>query len=242
MNVRKSMVLGLCVLATTAVSAKTSLSTDSEKLSYTIGADLGKNFKAQDISINQGAFIEGLTNALEGKTLQMTDDEMKQTLKAFQQKIMAKRMAEYQQKSEQNKKDGEAFLAANKKKDGVKTTASGLQYKVIAAGSGSMPTKEDTVVVEYTGKLLNGKVFDSSKGRKEPTSFKLTQVIPGWTEVLQMMKEGDNWEVVIPSDRAYGARGGMGGPIGPNETLIFDIHLISVKKDAKMTEANKSAS
>lgn len=231
MKLKTVVIAGLSLAATVSIAAN-SPSTETEKLSYTIGADLGKNFKTQGVSIDQKAFIQGLEDATSGKGLQMTDEAMKQTLQSFQQKIMAKRMAEFQKQSDKNKKDGEAFLAANKQKSGVQTTASGLQYKVIEEGKGVMPAKEDMVTVEYTGKLLNGTVFDSTEKKGKPATFKLSQVIPGWVEALQLMKEGSTWEVVIPSDLAYGSRGGMGGPIGPNETLIFNIHLISVKKDA----------
>ena len=126
------------------------------------------------------------------------------------------------------------FLKENKSKPGVVSLPSGLQYKIVTAGTGVKPTKEDTVTVEYTGRLLNGDVFDSTEKAGKPVSFKLTQVIPGWTEALQLMPAGSTWEVYIPSKLAYGSRN-VGGAIGPNETLIFNVHLIDVKKEGKAT-------
>lgn len=221
-------VMGLIGLISSVSATAAPLSTDKDKLSYTIGADLGKNLKSQGIEINTQAFTNGLVDATSGKSLQMSDEQMKQTLRSFQQQLIAKKLAKYKKAAEENKKVGEAFLEKNKAKKGVKTTKSGLQYLILKPGTGKKPTKEDEVTVEYTGKLLNGTVFDSTEKTGKPATFKLTQVIPGWTEALQLMKEGATWEVYVPADLAYGARG-VGGPIGPNETLIFKIHLIAVK-------------
>lgn len=226
--------LGLIVAL--PVAAAVNLDSNDAKLSYAIGADFGTNFKAQGIGIDANAFSQGLNDALAGKDLQMTQEQRQQVIKEFQQKLMAKqkeKMAEkikqLKQKAEENKKRGDAFLAANAKKKGVVSLPSGLQYKIIAAGKGNKPTAQDTVEVEYTGKLINGTVFDSSEKAGKPVEFKLNQVIPGWTEALQLMKEGANWEIYVPAKLAYGQRG-IGGPIGPNETLIFNIKLLSVKK------------
>lgn len=217
-------------LALTALPASAqTLSSDKDKLSYTIGADIGQNFRAQGIQVDPQIFLSGLQDGLDGKKLQMTEQEMQEVLKHFQSDMMAKKMAEFKTAAAKNKKEGDAFLAANKTKPGVVTLPDGLQYKVIEAGKGPKPDKNDSVTVEYTGKLINGKVFDSTEKSGKPVTFKVTQVIPGWTEALQMMNEGSRWEVYIPSKLAYGEKG-VGGPIGPNETLIFDIHLVSVDK------------
>lgn len=214
-----------------APATQGTLSSDLDKLSYTLGADMGSNFKAQDIKIEPNVFLKGLNDALSGTTLQMKPEEMRKTLQAFQQQLIAKRLQKFKSEAETNKKAGEAFLAANKAKQGVKTLPSGLQYKVLSQGTGPSPAKTDSVTVEYTGTLINGKVFDSSKRAGKPATFKLTQVIPGWTEALQLMKQGATWEIYVPPKLAYGERG-IGGPIGPNQTLIFKIHLLSVNKQS----------
>jgi FKBP-type peptidyl-prolyl cis-trans isomerase FklB len=214
--------------ATSAPSA-TSLSTDTDKLSYSIGADLGKNFKKQGIDISPAAMAKGLQDGMSGGQLLLTEEQMKEVLNKFQKELMMKRSAEFNKKSEDNKSKGEAFLKDNKGKNGVVSLPSGLQYRILEKGDGAKPAKDDTVTVEYTGRLINGQVFDSTEKTGKPATFKVSQVIPGWTEALQLMPSGSTWEVYIPSDLAYGPRS-VGGPIGPNETLIFKIHLLSVKK------------
>jgi len=221
-------VMGLA-MSTTMSAATTQLQSDLDKLSYSIGADLGKNFKKQEIQISPEAMVKGLQDAINGTPLLMTEDQMKEVLTKFQQQLMAKRNADFTKKADENKAKGDAFLAQNKTKDGVVTLPSGLQYKIVQAGTGVKPGKDDTVTVDYTGTLINGEVFDSSEKTGKPATFKVSQVIPGWTEALQLMPAGSTWEVVVPSALAYGTRS-VGGPIGPNETLLFKIHLISVKK------------
>lgn len=220
--------------ASTAMAAMDAsiLKTDTDKLSYSIGTDLGKNFKRQGIDINANMMAKGIQDGMSGGPLLLTEQQMKDVLNSFQKQLMAKRTAEFNKKADENKAAGTAFLAQNKTKQGVVTLADGLQYKIIKAGTGEKPAKDDTVTVEYTGKLINGEVFDSTEKAGKPATFKLSQVIPGWTEALQLMPAGSTWEVYVPSDLAYGARS-VGGPIGPNETLIFQIHLISVKKETK---------
>ena len=220
-----AVAIGAVFSASTAFAGDT-LTTDQDKISYSIGADLGKNFKRQNISINPTALAAGIKDSMSGK-LQMSDDQMKEALEKFQKDLMAKRADDFKRVAEENKKNGQQFLMENKEKPGVVTLASGLQYKIIKEGNGKKPTKNDSVSVEYTGKLINGEVFDSTQKAGKPATFKLSQVIPGWTEVLQLMPVGSEWEVFIPSDLAYGARS-VGGPIGPNETLIFNIKLLSV--------------
>ena len=208
------------------------LKTTEDKVSYSIGSDLGVNLKKQGIAINPSVFARGVADGMSGDKLLMTETEMKKVLGDFEKEMMDKRTNDMNKQAEENKQKGEAFLKTNKTKSGVVTLSSGLQYKIITSGTGVKPTKEDTVTVEYTGRLLNGEVFDSTEKAGKPVSFKLTQVIPGWTEALQLMPAGSTWEVYIPSKLAYGSRN-VGGAIGPNETLIFSVHLIDVKPEAK---------
>lgn len=210
-------------------TTNTTLTSDTDKLSYSIGADLGKNFKKQGIEINPTAMAKGLDDGMNNKQLILTEDQMKEVLNKFQKDLMTKRNAEFTKKSDENKSKGEEFLAQNKGKEGVITLPSGLQYKIIENGSGAKPGKDDTVTVDYTGQLIDGQVFDSSEKTGKPAVFKVSQVIPGWTEALQLMPSGSTWEVYVPSALAYGPRS-VGAAIGPNETLVFKIHLISVKK------------
>ncbi len=222
--------MGLVMSSTMAATDVTTLKTDTDKLSYSIGDDLGKNFKRQGIDINAAVMAQGINDGMTNnpKSL-MTDDQVKEVLAKFQKDVMAKRAAEVSKKSDENKAAGTKFLSENKAKPGVVTLPSGLQYKVIKNGSGEKPSKEDMVTVEYTGHLINGEVFDSTSKTGKPATFKLSQVIPGWVEALQLMPSGSTWEIYVPASLAYGDRS-VGGPIGPNETLIFNIHLVSVKK------------
>lgn len=214
----------------TAAPAATSLSSDMDKLSYSIGADLGKNFQKQGITVNPTAMAKGMQDGMSGAPLLLTEDQMKDVLNNFQKDLMAKRTADFNKKADENKAKGDAFLSANKAKEGVVTLPSGLQYKIVQQGDGAKPGKDDTVTVEYTGTLVDGQVFDSTDKAGKPATFKVSQVIPGWTEALQLMPAGSTWEVFVPANLAYGSRS-VGGPIGPNETLVFKIHLISVKKE-----------
>lgn len=222
-------VMGLAMSTTMAATDASSLATDKDKLSYSIGADLGKNFKNQGIEVNPEALAKGMQDGMTGTQLILTEQEMKDVLNKFQKELMAKRSAEFNKKSDENKTKGETFLKENKEKSGVVSLPSGLQYKIIETGTGTKPSKNDTVTVEYTGRLIDGTVFDSTEKSGKPATFQVSQVIPGWTEALQLMPAGSTWEIYVPSGLAYGPRS-VGGPIGPNETLIFKIHLISVKK------------
>ncbi len=227
----KKTLLALALVAVSSVTfAATELKTEQDKLSYAIGSDLGRNFKQQDIPVDPSVFVQGMTDSMQGKSGQMTEQEMKQTLQDFQKKMMMKRVALMKKQSEVNKQVGQAFLKKNKSKDGVVTTDSGLQYKVLEKGTGSSPSATDMVEVEYTGKLISGKVFDSTDKTGKPVKFNVGGVIKGWTEALQLMKPGGKWEVYVPSELAYGSRN-SGGPIGPNQTLIFQIKLLSVDVD-----------
>lgn len=214
-----------------ASAANAALPTDMDKLSYSIGADLGKNFKKQGIDISPAAMTKGLQDGINGGALLLTEDQMKEVLNKFQKDLMMKRSADLNKKAEDNKAIGDDFMTKNKANAGVVVLPSGLQYKVITKGTGAKPTKDDTVTVEYTGHLINGEVFDSTDKSGKPASFKVSQVIPGWTEVLQLMPAGSTWEVYVPANLAYGPRS-VGGAIGPNETLIFTIKLLTVDKSA----------
>jgi len=229
MKLLLSVVLGVVLLVSQAnAEEKKALQTAKEKQSYSIGADIGSKLKSQSIDIDTDLFSQGVKDAFSGEKLMMTEQEMKDTLMALQKELMDKQAERNKQVGEKNKKEGEAFLSENKKKEGVKTLPSGLQYKVIKEGTGKTPKAEDTVVTNYRGTLIDGTEFDSSLKRGQPATFPVKGVIPGWTEALQLMKEGSKWELFIPSNLAYGERG-AGGVIGPNATLIFEIELISVK-------------
>ena len=198
-----------------------------QKASYAIGTDIAANMKRQGVDIDPKALAAGLTDGFEGK-MKLTAGELKQVMDEFRAQMMAKTESKTKGDGEKNLKDGEAFLAANSKKEGVKTTASGLQYKTLKSGKGKSPKATDTVKVHYHGTLIDGTVFDSSVERGEPISFPLNGVIPGWTEGVQLMKEGDKFQFTIPSKLAYGEQG-PGGKIGPNSTLVFDVELLAIE-------------
>jgi len=201
----------------------TPLKDTKDKVSYSIGLNIGFNLKKQNVSINPDTFVLGLKDALAGKP-QMTDEQVKETMTAFEKEMIDKQKAA----GVKNGADGEKFLAENKKKEGVKTTASGLQYKVIKEGSGAQPKETDTVVANYRGTLIDGTEFDNSYKRGQPATFPLSGVIKGWTEALQLMKVGSKYQLFIPANLAYGERA-MGSDIGPNSTLIFEVELVGIQ-------------
>lgn len=205
------------------------LKTQKDKLSYSFGANFGKNLKQQSIDIDPDIMMKGLKDGLSGNKTILTDQEMRDVMTAFQKEMVAKQAEQRKALGEKNKKEGDAFLAENKQKEGVKTLPSGLQYRVLKAGTGKSPKITDSVVAQYRGTLIDGTEFDSSYQRKEPPTFRVNGVIKGWTEALQLMKEGDKWQLFVPSDLAYGERG-AGPLIGPNSTLIFEVELISVRE------------
>lgn len=209
---------------------KDDLKTSKDKVSYSIGLDIGKTLKRQSIEINEDALLQGVKDAIKKDSLYLlTDAEIRQTMMDFQKEMMEKQTAKLKELGDKNKKEGEAFLAENKTKEGVKTTASGLQYKVISSGNGATPKATDKVKVNYRGTLINGTEFDNSYKRGEPLVFNVNSVIKGWTEALQLMKVGDKWQVFIPSELAYGEQG-AGQTIPPNSTLIFDVELLGIEK------------
>ena len=213
------------------------LKTEMEKVSYIIGTQIAGNFKAGDIEVNLDSLMLGLKDALEGKQLALSQEEMKQVYDGFQKQMRAKQAAKQAMEAAKNLAAGTAFLEANKAKEGVKVLPSGLQYKVIKEGTGSTPTADDKVKTHYRGTLIDGTEFDSSYKRNQPAEFPVKGVIKGWTEALQLMKVGDKWELYIPADLAYGQRGRPSIP--GNSTLIFEIELLEIVKAA---EASKAAS
>ena len=201
-----------------------------DKLSYALGMSMGHNFKGSGINeLNVQDFANGVAAVYDGVQPEMTYEEAKQTVQEFFTKMQEEMEAEAAKAGEANKQIGEAFLSENAKREGIKVTESGLQYEVLTEGNGATPAASDKVEVHYTGKLIDGTVFASSVERGVPAMFGVTQVIPGWVEALQLMKEGDKWRLYIPSDLAYGSQG-AGGIIGPNSTLIFDVELLRVIK------------
>ncbi len=201
-----------------------------DKLSYALGMSMGHNFKGSGIkAINADDFAAGVAAVYDGTKPAMSYDEAKRIVQDFFTNLEKEMQAEAAKAGAENLKIGEAFLSENAKREGVTTTASGLQYEVIRKGAGDHPAASDRVEVHYTGKLIDGTVFDSSVERGVPATFGVTQVIPGWVEALQLMREGDKWRLYIPSTLAYGENG-AGGVIGPNMTLIFDVELLRVIK------------
>ncbi|HUI11098.1 MAG TPA: FKBP-type peptidyl-prolyl cis-trans isomerase [Bacteroidota bacterium] len=209
---------------------KVKLESQKDKLSYSIGLSVGHNLGRDSIQINPDAFIQGVIDATKDSASRlMTDEQVRETITAYQTEQRAKLEEGAKVAGDKNKKEGDAFLEQNKKQPGVVTLPSGLQYKVLVEGKGKTPKLSSTVTTQYSGKLLDGTEFDSSYKRGEAATFPVGGVIKGWTEALQLMKEGAKWELYIPSDLAYGPAGTGDGTIPPNATLIFTIELIAVK-------------
>lgn len=201
------------------------LKNQKEKMSYIIGMDIGSNLKRQSLDVDPNILARGIQDAFSAAKSLLTEQEIQDTLAAFRKE----RAAKQEEVAKKNKNDGETFLIANRKKEGVEALASGLQYKVIRAGTGKKPKINDSVTTHYRGTLIDGTEFDSSYKRGKPASFPVSGVIPGWTEALQLMEEGAKWQLFVPPNLAYGERG-TGDVIGPNATLIFEIELISVQE------------
>ena len=211
---------------------------DKDKVSYSLGVDIGRTLQRLQLDLNQEALSQGLTDVLGNKPMAMTDSDLQQTLQAFQQKMMqkqqeamSKKQEEMKAVAEKNKADGKKFLDDNAKKADVKTTASGLEYKVIKEGKGDKPQDADVVETNYRGTTIDGKEFDSSAKHGSSFSFPVNGVIKGWSEALKMMPVGSKWELYIPADLAYGDEG-YGEDIAPGSTLVFDVELLSIKKNA----------
>jgi len=224
MKLRVFVALGILILVSRVnAQEKPVLKNQKEKVSYSIGLNIGRNLgsdlQKQSINIDPSIFAKGIQDALSGANPLLSNEEIQETMIALQKEM-----------SEKQKQRGEAFLSENKKKEGVKTLASSLQYKVIKAGTGKKPKSNDTVMVHYRGTLIDGTEFDSSFRRGQPATFPVSGVIPGWTEALPLMEEGAKWQLFIPPKLGYGERG-AGGLIGPNATLIFEVELISVQEN-----------
>ena len=229
MKLQLLMALGFgLVIANLRAENEITLKDQKDKVSYSIGVNIGTNFKQQGIDVNPEILIAGLKAALSGGKLALDQAEIQQTLTTYQRELVSKQAERSKELAGKNKEEGDTFLTTNKKKEGIKTTASGLQYKVINEGKGKKPTADDTVRVNYKGTLIDGKEFDSSYSRGEPVEFPVSGVvIPGWTEALQLMPVGSKWQLFIPSNLAYGERG-QGPDIGPNATLIFEVDLLAI--------------
>jgi FKBP-type peptidyl-prolyl cis-trans isomerase len=199
-----------------------------DRASYAIGLNIGRNMKAQEVPVNVELLVKGLRDALAGTNPTLTDEEMQAAVQSLQQTVMAKQQEKMKVEGDKNQKSADEFLAKNKTKAGVKTTASGLQYEVVKEGTGATPKPTDKVTVHYTGTLLDGTKFDSSVDRGQPATFGVNQVISGWTEGLQLMKVGGKYRLYVPPALAYGPQGAGGGEIGPNSLLIFDVELIGI--------------
>jgi FKBP-type peptidyl-prolyl cis-trans isomerase FklB len=219
-----------------AAAAPLSLNTKKEKVSYAIGADLGGKLKSSSIEVDPNILTRALKDSLTGAKSAMTEDEVRATLSDLTKDLQQKQAALNKEKADKNKKDGDAFLAANKTKEGVVALPSGLQYKILKSGTGPKPTAADTVVCNYKGTLIDGKEFDSSYKRGQPATFPVGGVIKGWTEALQLMPVGSTWQLFIPADLAYGDR--QAGPdITPGSTLVFEVELMSIQAKDTKTDA-----
>ena len=219
---------------TTRSTTALALKTQKDKASYALGMKIGSDLRKQGVnaSVDPAVAARGFKDALAGTKSQLTDDEVRAALTQLQSQVREKQMAKAHEEGGAAHKAGEEFLAANKDKEGVVTLPSGMQYKILTAGSGPKPTASDTVSCNYKGTLLNGKEFDSSYKRGHPETFPVGGVIKGWTEALQLMPVGSKWQLFIPADLAYGDRG-AGGDIGPGETLIFEVELLSIGEQKK---------
>lgn len=207
------------------VDAVAGLETEEQKVSYIMGMNIGSQIDTESFEFDMAMFNLGVSDAFSGAKPRLSEEQVKTVIEGFQTKMAAKQEAAAKLAADANLKEGEAFLAKNAKTDGVVVLESGLQYKIIEAGTGAVPTAENTVEVHYKGTLIDGTEFDSSYKRGVPAQFGVTQVIPGWVEALQLMKEGAKWELYVPPSLAYGP-GGTGGTIGPNQTLIFEVELL----------------
>ncbi|MBH1989001.1 MAG: FKBP-type peptidyl-prolyl cis-trans isomerase [Myxococcaceae bacterium] len=210
--------------------ASSDLKTEIEKVSYILGYSTGKSFAEQSVDVNQEIFVRALKEGLtKDSQPALNEEQMREVMTTFRTNLMEKRKQEAEEAGKKNQKEGEEFLAKNKTAEGVVTLPSGLQYKIVKAGSGERAGKEDSVTVEYTGSLLDGKTFDSTKTRGKPATFSVGNTIPGMAEALQLMPAGSEWELFIPANLAYGAQG-VGSSIGPNQVLKFNVQVISIEK------------
>ena len=230
------LAIGIGLLTTFAATAqdapdaKTAPPIDKDKFSYALGMNFGSNFKKQGLDLDPATFYKAFADAYGGGKTTMTEDEMKAVLTAAAQDFRKKQAALQATKAADTEKEGEKFLAENRTKEGVVTLPSGLQYKILKAGTGEKPTLDDTVVCNYKGTLINGTEFDASEKHGGPATFPVKGVIAGWTEALQLMPAGSKWQLFVPANLAYGPQGPP--DIGPNATLIFEVELVSIQKAA----------
>ena len=221
--------LGILLITAQASAAETNvLKTQKDKINYGIGVSVLRNFNQQGIEIDLDVVIKGMRDAQAGGKLLMTEEDLSATLNAYQKELRDKHLQAMKVATEINKKEGDAFMAENKKKEGIVTLPSGLQYKILKAGKGKKPKDADTVECRYRGTLINGTEFDNSERTGKPATFKVAGVIPGWTEALKLMPVGSKWQLFVPAELAYGNRG-AGAQIGPNATLIFEVELLAIK-------------
>jgi len=221
-------VLGIGLLAAQVGAGEPPvLKTPKDKISYGIGVDVGRNFKRLGIDLDVDLLVKALRDTLTGEKLLLSEDELRATMNAFQAELRQKQVQATRVAALENKREGDAFLAENRKKDGVVALPSGQQYKVLKAGDGKKPTEADTIECNYRGTLVNGTEFDSSRAG-QPATFKVAGVIPGWREALALMPVGSKWQLFIPPQLAYGERG-AGRDIGPNATLVFELELLAIK-------------
>lgn len=233
-----ALVLAACGEDKTDTAAVTTgaLETDDQKLSYVVGFNMATQFKNDGVvSLDADALSAGIADMQNGVESKLSTEEIETLYQSIQKRGAEKQQAELEALSSKNTAEGEAFLAENAKKEGVVTTASGLQYQELTAGEGAAPTAEDTVTVHYKGTLIDGTVFDSSYDRGQPASFPVNRVIPGWVEALQLMNVGDKFRLVIPSDLAYGPEG-TGPVIGPNATLVFEVELLEIASEEQVAQ------
>lgn len=218
-----------CAPEQAAVKAEPKLDNPKNRISYTIGLNIGKDFASQEMEVDPEVLLMGVKDAMEGREPRLSEEEMIAEIQAFQQEMQARQMEQAKELAEKNLKEGEAFLAENAQQEGVVVLDSGLQYKVLEEGDGPSPSVDSTVTVHYRGTLIDGTEFDSSYSRNEPATFPVSGVIPGWTEALPLMQVGSKWQLVIPPELAYGERG-AGADIGPNATLLFEVELLGIEE------------
>jgi FKBP-type peptidyl-prolyl cis-trans isomerase FklB len=218
--------------AAAKTAAPLALTTQKDKFSYSLGMKMGENLHKQSVPVDPAILARGLKDALAGGKTLLTDEQAQAAIMDVQKEMHEKQQAKMKEEGESNKKDGDAFLAANKGKEGVVALPSGLQYKILKEGTGAKPTASDTVACNYRGTLINGTEFDSSYKRGQAATFPVGGVIKGWTEALQLMPVGSKWQLFIPPDLAYGDRG-AGADIGPDETLVFEVELLSIQDKSK---------
>ncbi|HAM49734.1 MAG TPA: hypothetical protein DCP92_03215 [Nitrospiraceae bacterium] len=232
--------IGVFLFLVSSASAEETLpfKNQMEKISYGIGVGVARDFKLRGVAIDADAFLKGLKDELSGLKLLMTEQELVSTMNAYERELKLKQEQDEKIAVEENRKNGEAFLAENARKEGIVTLPSGLQYKVLKAGDGKKPTDADEVLINYRGTLINGTEFDSSDNSEQPAVFKIKEVIPGLREALKLMPSGSVWQIFIPSQLGYGDR--RVHEVGPNSVLIFDVEFLSVVKKVDSEETPQS--